>query len=102
MLARVWSWFSPRRWIHRVRSLREAVGHVRELLALQRQLQAEVREMHHAGLLAAVHLIEQQRRVLEELAEDHARLDERLRALERQIAAVAPASTTAGAERTAA
>jgi hypothetical protein len=54
---------------------------------LQLDTNAAVRELHQSGLMAAIHLIEEQRLAREELARDYARLERRLEALERQLAA---------------
>lgn len=85
----------PWRVLGRARALKDAVAtHVRELLALQRATRAEVRELHQSSLLAAIHLIEEQRRAREALAQDYARLERRLAALEAELAAAraAPAA----------
>lgn len=84
----------PWRVLRKVRALRDAIVAVRQTRDLQREVCAEVRELHRSSLLAAIHLLEEQRQAREALAKDYARLEQRLEALERQLAAVgAPAHT---------
>jgi hypothetical protein len=78
----------PWRWMRRVRALKDTVvTHLRQVLDLQREVRAEVRELHRSSLLAAIHTIEEQQRTREELAQECARLERRLRALERHLGA---------------
>jgi hypothetical protein len=85
------------------RSARKVVGlpralltHLRQMLDLQRTVTAEVRELHASTLLAAIHLIEEQRRAREDLARDCARLERRLDALEQRLPAAPPSAPSAG------
>ena len=59
----------------------------RQMVQLQLALNAEVRELHQSSLLAAIRLLEEQRQAREALAEDYARLEQRLESLERRLAA---------------
>lgn len=79
----------PWRVVGKARALKDTVvTHLRQVLDLQRQTSAEVRELHQSGLLAAIHLIEEQRQAREALAQDYARLERRLEAVEAELAAV--------------
>ena len=69
------------------RAVRTIVTNRRQMLDLQREMGGEVRELHQSSLLAAIHLIEEQRQARAALAEDYARLERRLEALERQLGA---------------
>lgn len=71
----------PWRVVHRVRALKDAI------LTQLRAVRAEVRELHESSLLAAIHVIEEQRRVREELAKECARLERRIAVLEQQLGA---------------
>ena len=76
----------PWRVVRRVRVLKDTlVAHLRRILDLQIELQAEVRELHQSGLLAAIHVIEEHRRARAELVQEIARLERRLAALESQL-----------------
>lgn len=78
----------PWRVVGKARALRDAaVSLLRQVLDGQRATQAEVRELHRSGLLAAVHLLEEQARARAALAEDYARLERRLAAVEAELAA---------------
>lgn len=78
----------PWRVVGKARALKDTVvALLRQSLDLQRATSAEVREMHQSSLLAAVHLIEEQRRAREALAQEYARLERRLAALEAELAA---------------
>jgi transposase len=78
----------PWRVVRKARALKDAiVTRLAQVLDLQREVSAEVRELHESSLLAAINLLEEQRRMREELAQDYARLERRLEALERQLAA---------------
>jgi predicted ABC-class ATPase len=75
--------------VRRVRALKDTiVALLRQLLDHQRAVSAEIRELHQSSLLAAIHVIEEQRQAREALAQDYARLERRLASLERQLAAV--------------
>jgi len=81
--------------VSKFRALKDTiVTHLRQLLDLQRATCAEVRELHRSSLLAAIHMIEEQRQSRESLAQDYARLERRLAALEAELAATraAPAA----------
>lgn len=84
----------PWRVVGKARALKDTVvALLRQVLDLQRQTSAEVRELHQSSLLAAIHLIEEQRQAREALAQDYARLERRLEAVEAELAAVrAPAA----------
>ena len=87
----------PWRVLRKVRALpRTLVTHLRQMLDLQLAGNAEVRELHQSSLLAAIHLIEEQRQAREELARDYARLERRLEALERQLAATGDGPAASG------
>ena len=76
----------PWRWVRRVRALKDTVvTHLRQVLDLQREVQTEVRELHRSSLLAAIHTIEEQYRTRDELIQECARLERRLRALEQLL-----------------
>ena len=78
----------PWRAVRKVRALKNAiVTRLGQVLDAQLATGAEVRELHRSSLLAAIHLIEEQRQAREALARDYARLEQRLAALERQLAA---------------
>lgn len=93
MLAVLRTLARPWRVVHKARALG---AHLRQMLELQRAVSAEVRELHQSSLLAAIHLIEEQRRARACLAEDYARLERRLEALERQLAAVGAGTPASG------
>jgi len=77
----------PWRVMRRARALKDAVvALLRQVLDLQREMGAEMREIHRSGLLTAIRVIEEQQRTHELLAQDNARLEQRLAALERQLA----------------
>lgn len=79
----------PWRVVSKARALKDTVvTHLRQLLDLQRQTSTEVRELHQSSLLTAIHLIEEQRQAREALAQDYARLERRLEAVEAELAAV--------------
>jgi hypothetical protein len=59
----------------------------RQLVQLQLATNAEIRELHQTSLLAAIRLLEEQRQAREALEGDVARLEARLDALERRLAA---------------
>lgn len=77
-----------------VRKLRVMVNTVvtsrRQLVQLQMATNSEVRELHQSSLMAAIQVIEEQRLSREALARDYARLERRLEALERRLAAPPP------------
>lgn len=78
----------PWRVVGKARALKDTVvNHLRQVLDLQRQTRDEVRELHQSSLLAAIHLIEEQRQARETMAQDYARLERRLEALEAELAA---------------
>jgi phosphoglycolate phosphatase-like HAD superfamily hydrolase len=78
----------PWRVVGKARALKNtAVAMLRQLLDAQRATQDEVRELHRSGLMAAIHLLEEQARARAELAEDYARLERRLAAVEAELAA---------------
>ena len=78
----------PWRVVSKARALKDTVvTHLRQLIDLQRQTSAEVRELHQSSLMAAIHLIEEQRQARDALAQDYARLERRLEALEAELAA---------------
>lgn len=80
----------PWRVVRKVRALKDAiVVRLGQVLDLQREVRAEVRELHESSLIAAINLIEEQCRIREELARDRARLERRLEVLERRLAAAA-------------
>lgn len=85
----------PWRAVSKARALKDTiVTHLQQVLDLQRATCAEVRELHQSSLLAAIHMIEEQRQARESLAQDYARLERRLAALETELAAIraAPAA----------
>ena len=76
----------PWRVLRRFRVLKDTVFTLlHQVLHLQHAVQAEVRELHQSSLLAAIQVIEEQRRAREELAKDYARLERRIEALEQQL-----------------
>lgn len=78
----------PWRAVRKARALKDAaVALLRQLVETQRATRAEVRELHRSGLLAAIHLLEEQARARAALAEDYARLERRLAAVEAELAA---------------
>ena len=82
----------PWRVLRRARvALHTFVNSRRETVQLQLATNAEIRELHQTSLLAAIRLLEEQRQARESLANDVARLEQRLEALERQLAANPPA-----------
>ena len=78
-----------------LRKVRAAVSTVvnsrRQLVQLQIATNAEIRELHQTGLMAAIRLLEEQRQARAALEGDVARLEGRLEALERRLAATRPA-----------
>ena len=78
-----------------LRKVRAAVSTVvnsrRQMTQLQLATNAEIRELHQTSLLAAIRLLEEQRQAREALESDVARLEARLEALERRLAAPRPA-----------
>lgn len=83
----------PWRVVGKARALKDTVvSLLRQSLDLQRATGAEVREMHQSSLLAVIHLIEEQRQAREALAQDYARLERRLAALESELAATRAAN----------
>ena len=86
MFAVVRALVRPWRVVRRVRVLKDTVvAHLRQVLDLQREVKAEVRDLHQSCLLAAIRVIEDQQHAREELARDYARLESRLQALERRL-----------------
>jgi glycosyltransferase involved in cell wall biosynthesis len=87
----------PWRVLRKARALKDTIiVHLRQVLDLQREVNTEVRELHRSSLLAAVHLLEEQRQAREALAQDYTRLEQRLEALERQLTATDGARTELG------
>jgi hypothetical protein len=72
--------------VRRVFVIKDAIlTQLQQVLNQQREVQAEVRELHQTSLLTAIHVIEEQQRAREELAKEYARLERRLEALEQQL-----------------
>jgi hypothetical protein len=85
----------PWRVVRRVRVLKDAiVTLLHQVLNLQREVWAEVRELHRSGLLTAIRVIEEQQRTHELLAQDNARLEQRLAALEQRLDAADPSGVS--------
>ena len=76
----------PWRVAGRLRALKNTVlSQLQQLLAAQRAVGEEVRELHRTTLTAAIQVIEEQRRLAESLAQDNARLERRLAEVERRV-----------------
>jgi hypothetical protein len=91
----------PWTWVRRIRLLKDiVVTQFNQILYLQREIQAEVRELHQSSLLAAIHVIEEQKRAREQLVQENARLEQRIAALEKQLGVASePVSAPPASER---